>query len=313
VTFWKRQLPGILVFVVGILLVVQYYIPHPWSSEVLGESNRWVRIIQNAALLLGVASLVGNHYRKIARKQAGFGYSYIALFFFLAMVVFGFATGISAPREIRETVTIPAGIATGGGEVPTDVDVESGFALSLMPALGKPLPNVTLRGKVDGGQTVALSDDTPVQLDATGKLILVVPPNTSGEPVTVGLFLKEDQSIGYWMFDTFKVSMEASMYSLLAFFISSAAFRAFRARSIDATIMLIAAIIMMIGRVSFGEMISRIFSKSWLFFPKACEWMLNVPVTAAKRAIFIGIALSVIALSIRIIFGLERSYLGRGE
>ncbi len=115
------------------------------------------------------------------------------------------------------------------------------------------------------------------------------------------------------MFTTFKVSMESTMYSLLAFFISSAAFRAFRARSVDATVMLVAAVIMMIGRVSFGETISMWFSDTWLFFPEACKWMLDIPVTAAKRAIFLGIALSVIALSIRIIFGLERSYLGRGD
>jgi hypothetical protein len=41
--------------------------------------------------------------------------------------------------------------------------------------------------------------------------------------------------------------------------------------------------------------------------------MMNVPVTAAKRANFLGIALSVIATSIRVLFGLERSYLGRSE
>ncbi len=119
------------------------------------------------------------------------------------------------------------------------------------------------------------------------------------------------------MFDTFKVSMEATMYSMLAFFIASAAFRAFRARSVDATIMLVAAIAMMIGRVSFGDIISdwisRHLSLNWLIFPQVCKWLLDVPVNAAKRAIFLGIALSVIALSIRIIFGIERNYLGRGE
>jgi hypothetical protein len=94
--------------------------------------------------------------------------------------------------------------------------------------------------------------------------------------------------------------MEASMYSLLAFFISSAAFRAFRARSFDAMVMLITAILMMLAQVPFGDMISMWFSKEWLVFPEIRSWMLDVPMMAAKRAIFLGIALSIIATSIRL-------------
>src|SRR5258705_5739354 len=49
--------------------------------------------------------------------------------------------------------------------------------------------------------------------------------------------------------------LASTMFSLLAFFIASAAFRAFRARNVEATLLLVTAIVMMVGRVSVGEFV----------------------------------------------------------
>jgi len=95
----------------------------------------------------------------------------------------------------------------------------------------------------------------------------------------------------------------ATMFSLLGFFIASAAVRTFRARSFEATLLLAAAIIVMLGRAPLGEMISE-------YFPRLTEWILAVPNAAAKRGVLLGVCLGVIAMSLRIIFGVERSYLG---
>jgi hypothetical protein len=95
------------------------------------------------------------------------------------------------------------------------------------------------------------------------------------------------------------------MFSLLAFFIASAAFRAFRARNVEATLLLVTAIVMMIGRVSIGEYM-------WKGFPAVTEWLLDVPNLAAKRAVALGIGLGAISTALKIILGIDRSYLGRG-
>ncbi len=111
--------------------------------------------------------------------------------------------------------------------------------------------------------------------------------------------------------------MGATMFALLAFYIASAAFRSFRARSFEATLMLIAAIVVMLGRVPLGELIFNpiVGAISSAFGTDATivdvmEWIMNVPNLAGKRAVLIGAALGVISTSLRIILGLERSYMG---
>jgi len=100
--------------------------------------------------------------------------------------------------------------------------------------------------------------------------------------------------------------LASTMFALLAFFIASAAFRAFRARNVEATLLLVTAVLMMIGRVSIGEFI-------WKGFPGFTEWLLDVPNLAAKRAIAIGVGLGAVSIALKIILGIERGYLGRSR
>jgi hypothetical protein len=104
-----------------------------------------------------------------------------------------------------------------------------------------------------------------------------------------------------WIYNTFYSAMSATMFSLLAFFIASAAFRAFRIRSFEALLLAIAALILMIGRVPIGNAIHPAI-------PAVADWLMEVPQNAAKRGILIGAALGVMATGIRLILGMERTY-----
>jgi hypothetical protein len=107
----------------------------------------------------------------------------------------------------------------------------------------------------------------------------------------------------HWMTVNFFNPLQAAMFSLLAFYIASAAFRAFRVRNVEATILLVAAVIVMFGRIPIGEMVF-----PWM--PQITEWIMDTPNTAAQRGIIIGAALGAASLSLRVILGIERAYLG---
>lgn len=106
-----------------------------------------------------------------------------------------------------------------------------------------------------------------------------------------------------WIYDYIQVPAGATMFSLLAFFVASAAYRTFRARSAEATILLVAAICVMLGRVPIGAAISE-------YLPIFSQWLMDTPNMAARRGILIGVTLGAIATALRIIFGIERSWLG---
>jgi hypothetical protein len=108
-----------------------------------------------------------------------------------------------------------------------------------------------------------------------------------------------------WIFEKILSPLSMTMYSLLAFFIASAAFRAFRARNVAATFMLTAAILVMIGRVPLGAAISK-------HLPSLANWIMSFPNTAGQRGIIIGAAVGAIAVGLKVITGIERPYL-RGE
>jgi len=106
-----------------------------------------------------------------------------------------------------------------------------------------------------------------------------------------------------WIFMNIQVPMQSTMFALLAFYVASAAYRGFRFRNKEAAVLLITAIIVMLGRVPLGHQISD-------FIPRVAEWIIDNPSVAAKRGILIGIGLGSITTALRVILGVERSYVG---
>ena len=98
-----------------------------------------------------------------------------------------------------------------------------------------------------------------------------------------------------WMFTYMVAPMQATMFALLAFFVASASYRAFRIRNFEATLLLSSGIIIMIGRVHLGSNIS-----SW-FFMYILVLLLGIIVNSIyknKQYTAISVGLGVILVTI---------------
>lgn len=133
-----------------------------------------------------------------------------------------------------------------------------------------------------------------------------------GNPGGISADVAASGSLFQMLYDWIFNPLGATMYALLAFYVASASYRAFRAKNREATILLIAAFIILLGRTPLG-----VYATSWipesfslLQIPNLAIWIMTSPNLAGQRAIMIGIALGVISMSLRLILGVERTYLG---
>jgi len=204
----KRQIPLVLVFVFGVLLAIQYFVPSEASQRGYEFVLDWITIIGIFAMVLGIWSQIHVGYNKIKHRSEDWQYSVVTLVSMFAMMFFGlsFFGGLHGTifRLIYNNVFIP---------------------------------------------------------------------------------------------------IQATIFSLLAFYIASASYRAFRARSAVSTVLLVAALLLMLRVIPTGPLADPI--------NKIGNWMLLVPNLAAKRAILIGVGLGGVATALKIVLGIERSYLGK--
>lgn len=215
----KREVPLAIVFVCGVFMALQYFVPHYVPALIYQYTLNWTIIIGIFTLVVGIGSLINLHYDKIKHRKEHWPYSIVTLIS-LAVVT---TIGLWSPKSIQ---------------------------------------------------------------DPHGTFLMIY----------------------FYVFSP----VNATMFALLAFFIASAAYRAFRARTVLATVLLLSAVIVMLGRISIGDYLT-----SWLppgtRASDIAAFVLNYANTAAKRAIYIGVGLGVAATSLKVILGIERTWLGGGN
>lgn len=244
-------------------------------------SNRWTGWERNWG---NVAAVPGARYRVSAwvkaRALAGPGPS----------VRLMFLDADSNPIPVAHVDSAPARASAAWTQL---------SAAAMAPPTAKSL-QISLH--LEGPGTVWFDD---VALTGAPRTAVLDPSFETGEAMaTMRKLLDTTDGTGYkWLFDNVLVPLDATMFALLAFFMASAAYRTFRARTPEATVLLIVAVVVMLGRVPIGEMFYR-------HMPQVSEWFMLVPTVAAKRGILFGVALGVVATSLRIILGIERSHLG---
>lgn len=230
----RRKIPLTIAFVCGVVMIIQFFIPHRTSMEFYRNMLNALIIVGVFYYILAVTSLIRVHKGKIQRRKKGWGFSYVTIISLVLTAIVGVLGGAYQPTRL------------------TTLLIER-FHLQILQ----------------------------------GTILMVI-------------------------YTYVRIPMGATMFSLLAFFIASAAFRAFKARSLTAVLLLVTAFVVMLGRVPIGELITRNLPEAFRL-TNIVEWILNYPNMAAQRGILMGVGLGMIATSLKIILGIERGYLGGGE
>lgn len=108
--------------------------------------------------------------------------------------------------------------------------------------------------------------------------------------------------------------INSTIFSLLAFYMASAAYRSFRIKSREAAVMMAIALIVMLGQIPIGQLMTSGLKGaesatpwySYLRFEVVREWFMSIWNSAAQRGILFGITIGGLALSVRIWLSLER-------
>lgn len=121
----------------------------------------------------------------------------------------------------------------------------------------------------------------------------------------------------WYMYEYFIVPLQATIFAMLAFYVASAAFRAFRAKNVEAALLLGTAFIILLGRTAAGVFLTDFIPEdAWyagLRTERLTAYLMDVFNTAGNRAITIGVALGTASVSLKILLGVDRSYLGSGK
>ena len=220
----KREVPFIITLVVGVVFVIQYFIPHYTFDKAENAFSDWFSIVAAFAIWLGALSLLKMSSEKIRRKKHDWEMAVVIIVCFLLTVIVGFYDAI-----------------------------------------------------------VGLQSDPAVSF-------------------------REPGSHFDWIYVNVYTPLSSTMVAILAFFVASASYRAFRARNIQATLLLLAGFFVMLGRVALGDILTGFMPDGWQASDLA-NWLMAFPNTGGQRAIKIGVALGIVSTALRVILGIERSHL----
>jgi hypothetical protein len=106
-----------------------------------------------------------------------------------------------------------------------------------------------------------------------------------------------------WLYNNLSFPTNSAMYAILCFYVASAAFRAFRARTAEAFVMLMAGFFII-------AMNAPIFAVIWSGLPQIGTWINNYIVTGSSRAFTIAVAVGGMGISLRVLLGYDKTASG---
>ena len=304
------------------------------------EISRSIQIVGTMALGLGVINILQVHGANILKSKKGWGNSLALLLgFFIVVVVQSIDLGnseerLTAQQQIRgfsdfvahvhkefvnestpATTRIDA-LTNSLASLEQSLNSDSGYLHLKLPDSHGELQDKVVQALENAKTNVASLRGNYETLGSGDGLLpdpeleqLVVSSITSLKKVaelTQELTMHHyEETFGKkgssFFFGAFFDPLGAAMFSLLAFYIANAAYRSFRVKSLEASVMMLAALIVMLGQIPFGPLY--IYED----MPQLRVWLLKNVNAPAFRAIYFGAAIAGLAMAVRMWLSLEKS------
>jgi len=271
---WKRQIPILIVALIGSITLFGWFIDEPTVKEFVGDdATQWYDILASFAIILGSLNLIKLQVQKVLYQKPGWGYSSIAVFGFLFSIIAGFFV-----KGVDDSV------AEWGAHVTSDGTlfkwmfdyVFSPMSATMFSLLAFFVASASYRA-------FRIRNFEATLLLVSGIIIMI------GRVPIGGV-------ISSW-FVMYLIVLCAGVY------INSWK----KDLKITFSFVSIGIFLVTLGGIITGWPIDQ---PSVFYLPSIQEWIYYYPNVAGARAIMIGIGLGIFATSIRYIIGIERSYIG---
>ena len=232
----------LIVIVVGLLTLFGHFIDNVHIHDfVKNIATEWFDIIASFAIFLGALNMMQVHMQKIFNKKRNWQYSILAVIGFVFAIFAGFffrgANFVEITNVQNGKLAIVSEIIANEVGEANPTKIES----NILGSDGEFKIEKIFISK--GSATILMNKLVP----HVGKVEL--------KSMDWGAHVQTEGSLFYWMFFKMLNPLSATMFALLAFFVASASYRAFRIRNFEATLLLVSGIILMLGRVPIGTLI----------------------------------------------------------
>jgi hypothetical protein len=267
-------------------------------------------IVGGFAVFMAVINLFLYHSKRIAQRQPGLINSVLFFVFLVIMAVltyFGNAPGEYGTHVVvhNEASLTPEAVATLTSNVlqafsgVTNISSKRVAVTVSVPADGAVRADVRYLGTFPTRQRAQVA---PV--------LHAVLVRDTGRTDAVVAFAPDLMKTGFdFTFKAFLMPLGIAAFSTITFYMISAAYRAFKVRSTEAVLLMLAAFIVMIGQLPLGAWLTNRVPSSLFFLqmPWLAQKLLMVANSSAFRGVLIGIMIGGLAAGLRMWLGMDES------